>query len=160
MHNRISYFLLALAVGCQSNSSQQDTSDSTQSRSASELASVSDAPDTLCFWRNQQRDTVTLRLITNGQQATGYIDSKVYEKDRAQGPFEGTIHNNQINANWKRSGEGVTQPYALDLTLNGNTISWQEGERVEQQGKWVLKEPATGYTYVLTKTNCPPEPLR
>ena len=102
------------------------------------------------------RDTTTLRLVVNGDQASGYLDIKPYEKDRAQGSFQGTLRNNQIQADWQRSGEGTTQRYALDLILKGDSIIWYEGERIENQGRWVLKKPNTGFNYVLIKTDCPP----
>ncbi|GAB3886755.1 hypothetical protein GCM10028825_16540 [Spirosoma agri] len=102
-----------------------------------------------------QRDTTTLRLITDGTKATGYLDINPYEKDRARGPIQGTISGNEIRANWDRSGEGVTQRYALDLTLKADAITWHEGERVEKEGVWVLKQPGTGYAYVLNKMTCP-----
>ena len=106
------------------------------------------------------RDTTTLQLITNGNQVSGYLDSNPYEKDRARGPFQGTATASQIQVDWQRSGEGTTQPYALDLTLKSDSISWVEGERVEKQGKWVLKDARAGYTYVLTKVDCSMTPLR
>jgi hypothetical protein len=92
--------------------------------------------------------------MLNGKRATGYLDSKPYEKDQARGPFEGTVSNTQIQASWQRSGEGTTQPYTLDLTLEGDRISWLEGERVEKEGKWMLKDPKVGYRYTLTKIDC------
>ncbi|QJW91766.1 hypothetical protein HNV11_21475 [Spirosoma taeanense] len=107
-----------------------------------------------CFRQVVGRDTTFLRLVINGSNVTGELAVRPYEKDRAGGPIRGTLSNNQIQADWKRSGEGVTQPYELVFTLRGDTISWHEGERVEQEGKWVLKNPDEGYQYTLTKVNC------
>jgi len=151
MKNYILIGLLAGTLACQSHSSEQSAA--TQS---SEKATASS--DTLCFRQILSRDTTTLQLVISGNQATGYLDSNPYEKDRARGPFQGTVKENQIQVDWKRSGEGTTQPYTLDLRMNGDSLSWLEGERIEQQGKWVLKDPKAGYAYVLTKIDCSAAP--
>ncbi|AKD56822.1 hypothetical protein [Spirosoma radiotolerans] len=150
------YFLIGLLAGtlaCQSRTSEQSTTSQ-----SSEKATVSS--DTLCFRQILSRDTTTLQLVINGNQVRGYLDSNPYEKDRAQGPLEGTVESGQIQVDWKRSGEGTTQPYTLNLVTKGDSISWLEGERIERQGKWVLKDPKAGYAYVLTKIDCPTTPLR
>ncbi len=147
--------LLTLSLSCQNRSSEQSNSESTDTASAT-TATASTSADTVCFRQIMSRDTTTLRLVVNGEQASGYLDIKPYEKDRARGSFQGTVKNNQIQADWQRSGEGKTQPYTLDLTLKGDSISWYEGERIEKQGKWVLKQPNTGFNYILIKTDCPP----
>lgn len=151
MHNYLLSALLVLTFACRSRSTEQANTETT---------STSTTPDTLCFRQTMSRDTTTLQLVTNGNQISGYLDSKPYEKDRARGPFQGTVSDAQMQADWQRSGEGTTQPYVLDLTLKGDTLSWVEGERIEKQGKWVLKDPKAGYTYVLTKIECSPTPLR
>ena len=138
---------LALTFGCQSRS----TKESSQTQSTETLVSR----DTLCFQQVLQRDTTTLRLITDGTKATGYLDINPYEKDRARGPIQGTINGNEIRTNWERSGEGVTQRYELDLMLKADAITWHEGERVKKDGVWVLKQPDSGYAYVLNKMTCP-----
>ncbi len=158
MRNYLVLVLTTLLSGCQSRSTEQAATDSTTNLSST-TATTSMTPDTVCFRQIMSRDTTTLRLVVNGEQASGYLYIKPYEKDRARGSFQGTVKNNQIQADWQRSGEGKTQRYALDLTLKGDSITWYEGERVEKEGKWVLKEPNTGFNYVLIKTDCPPASL-
>ncbi|WP_020607473.1 hypothetical protein [Spirosoma spitsbergense] len=143
--------ILALLSACQSRPSEQ-----TENQTSAGVTTL----DTVCYRQILSRDTTTLRLAIDGDQVTGYLDDKPYEKDRAQGPFRGTIRGSAIQADWQRSGEGITQPYTLDLTMNGDSISWYEGERVEQQGKWQLKNPDTGYRYTLSKIDCPATSLQ
>ncbi|MCX6217912.1 hypothetical protein [Spirosoma sp.] len=145
---------LFLLASCQSRPSEQSASESVQTQPDRQQASAT-VPDTLCFQQVMNRDTTKLQLVINGNLATGYLDNKPFEKDRARGNFQGSVSTNTIQADWQRSGEGTTQIYPLDLTMNGDTISWYEGERVEKAGKWVLKEPRSGYRYVLVKTTCP-----
>ncbi|AUD04404.1 hypothetical protein [Spirosoma pollinicola] len=159
MHNYLIFGLLSLTFACQSRPSEQSTTE-TSSTNPSQT-DTSTAPDTLCFRQILSRDTTTLQLITNGNQVSGYLDSNPYEKDRARGPFQGILNKGQIHADWQRSGEGTTQPYALDFTLKGDSgISWLEGERIEKDGKWILKDPQSGYRYMLPKVDCSTTPLR
>lgn len=134
---------------------------SCQKRSSTESEKANDSSvettlkaDTLCFRQVLKRDTTTLHLMIDGNSASGYLDNNPYEKDRARGPIEGNVEGNQILATWSRSGEGVTEQYAITFTLKGDAISWYEGERVQKQGVWVLKEPGRGYEYILNKTDC------
>ncbi len=144
--------LLLIGMSCQSNSS------STESDRPASSTTVSDAsaqqPDSLCFRDILSRDTTTLQLVLTGDRASGQIDINPYEKDRARGSFTGTRSGNIITADWQRSGEGMTETYALTLTLSGDSISWGEGERIQQQGKWVLKQPGGTYRYRLAKSPC------
>lgn len=153
MRNYFVIGLLASTLACQSHSSEQ----SSTARTSEQVTALS---DTVCFRQILSRDTTTLRLVINGDQVTGYLDNNPYEKDRARGPFEGKVKAGQIQVDWQRSGEGSTQPYTLTLLRKGDIISWLEGERVEQQGKWVLKDAKAGYTYALTKIDCSTAPLR
>ena len=150
--------LLLIATGCRNTSS--DHADSQLATSQPTETATLPAADTLCFRQVMNRDTTNLQLVVNGKQASGYVDIMPFEKDRAQGSFAGIVDGEHIQADWQRAGEGVTQHYTLNLTLKGDAITWHEGERVEKDGKWVLKQPNTGYQYVLTKTDCPANPLR
>lgn len=144
--------LSLIGMSCQSNSS------STKSDRPASSTTVSDAstrhPDSLCFRDILSRDTTTLQLVLTGDRASGQIDINPYEKDRARGSFTGTRSGNTITADWQRSGEGMTETYALTLTLSGASISWGEGERMQQQGKWVLKQPGGTYRHRLANIPC------
>ncbi len=111
-------------------------------------------PDTLCFQQITGRDTTSLNLVLADSLVTGFLTLRPYEKDQAQGSLIGTRNGETLTADWQRAGEGITQTHALTLTLSGDTVRWREGERVEQDGKWVLKTPDAGFEYVLTKTDC------
>jgi hypothetical protein len=111
--------------------------------------------DTLCFRQVIKQDTTTLKLVVNGSTVSGFLDIDPYEKDQARGMLTGTIRGNQIETDWQRSGEGVTQTYRLMLTLNPDTVTWPEGERVDKNGRWELKSPTGNYTYALARISCP-----
>ncbi|MVM33350.1 hypothetical protein GO755_25140 [Spirosoma sp. HMF4905] len=146
--------LLLCLYSCGQRSSQTESAtktDSTKNVSTTETA----RPDTMCFRQVIGRDSTLLQLVIKDSTVTGELNVLPFEKDRARGPIQGTLTNNQILANWQRSGEGVTQSYAVVFTLKGDAVTWREGERIEKNGKWVLKNPEQGYEYVLMKADCP-----
>jgi hypothetical protein len=112
------------------------------------------APGTYCYRQVMSRDTILLRLKVNGSEVTGELAVLPFEKDKARGAISGTLVNNQIRADWQRFGEGITELYEVVFVLLGDTVTWREGERVQRQGKWILKNPDQGYQYVLMKVNC------
>lgn len=143
--------LLAILSSCQQQSKHTESAAPTDSL-AVQSANKS---DTLCFQQVVGRDSTRLQLVRNGSTITGKLDVLPFEKDRARGTIKGIQTGSQITADWQRSGEGVTQTYVLVFTLTGDTITWQEGERIEKQGKWVLQDPKQSYEYTLMKVDCP-----
>ena len=147
----LAFILTVLMLsGCGERSGQSKT-ETTGVTSGSAAASQTDS---VCYRQILGRDTTRVRFVVNGSAVTGELAVLPAEKDRATGPFSGTLTNNRIVANWQRSGEGVTQVHEVNFTMVGDSLLWREGERVEKQGKWVLVNPDTGFQYKLTKINC------
>ncbi|GAB3259464.1 hypothetical protein GCM10027347_23110 [Larkinella harenae] len=141
--------LLFVLTSCGDRSRGSETAD----QSADSTASATTNP--VCYQQISGNDTTRLRLVIEGSVVTGELTVLPFEKDRASGPINGIITNNQIRADWQRSGEGVVQPYEITFTLTGDAVIWREGERVDKQGRWVLKDPESGFEYKLLKTECP-----
>ncbi|RRB02332.1 hypothetical protein [Larkinella rosea] len=139
--------LLFVLSGCGDRARRSETAEK-----PSDSTAIS--TDTVCFRQVVGRDTTALRLVINGATVTGELAILPYEKDRARGRIEGTLTNNQIRADWQRSGEGVTQTHEINFLLTGDAVTWREGERMEKQGRWVLKQPESGFDYKLLKTEC------
>jgi hypothetical protein len=110
--------------------------------------------DTLCFQQIMNLDSTFLQLIFTDSLVTGELAVLPFEKDRARGTLNGIRSGNEITADWQRSGEGITQSYQVIFTLEGDSISWWEGERIQKDGKWILNDPQQGYQYKLTKADC------
>ncbi len=142
--------LLALnACGDRTNRTQTTTD------SSATVARADTGTTTIrCFQQITGRDSTMVRLAINGSRVTGELAVLPYQKDKARGPIAGTLTDNQIRADWQRSGEGVVQPHEIIFTMNGDSLTWREGERVEKQGKWVLANPNSGFQYVLASTGC------
>ncbi len=145
--------LLFFLYSCGQRSSKTESIQTTDSVENS-ISMAASKPDTMCFRQVVGRDSTTLQLVVQDSAVTGQLNVVPYEKDQARGSIQGTLTNNQVIADWQRSGEGVTQAYKVIFTLKGDAITWREGERIEEQGKWVLKNPTQGYEYVLMKTEC------
>ncbi|GAB3929494.1 hypothetical protein [Larkinella terrae] len=143
----ISGILILILNGCGNNSRRSETAEKPSDSTAI-------AADTVCFRQVVGRDTTTLRLVIKGATVTGELATLPYEKDQARGRIEGTLANNQIRADWLRLGEGETQNHEINFLLAGDAITWREGERVEKEGRWVLKQPDSGFEYKLLKTEC------
>lgn len=111
-----------------------------------------------CYRQVVGRDTTLVRLRISGATVTGELAVLPAEKDRARGPFRGTLAGQQVVADWQRTGEGQTQVHELRFVLAGDSLRWREGARTEKGGKWVLANPAQGYEYVLRKVACAPQP--
>ena len=139
--------LILVLSSCGDGSRRSET---TENQADSTVAST----DTVCYRQVVGRDTTLLRLVIQGTDVTGELVILPDEKDRARGLLKGTLTNNQIRADWQRSGEGVTQPHEITFTLTSDAITWHEGERVEKDGRWVLKEPEGGFDYTLQKAEC------
>lgn len=113
----------------------------------------------VCYRQVLGRDTTLVRLLVSGAAVTGELTVLPAEKDRARGPFRGTLAGTQIVADWQRTGEGQTQVHQVQFTLAGDSLRWREGARIQKAGKWVLVNPHRGFEYVLRKIACaPPRP--
>ena len=143
--------LTLISCGDRPTSTQAPTVDTTTVTARTDVTKAA----TYCFQQVTGRDSIMARLVVNGADVTGELTVLLDGKDQARGLIRGRLTGNQIRSDWQRSGEGVTQPHEVTFTMTGDRLSWYEGERVEKQGKWVLKNPNGGFQYVLTKTDCP-----
>jgi hypothetical protein len=143
-------YIVCVLNGC---SGRQQTGSETAAITADSAATA--LTDQVCYRQVTGRDTTLVRLTISGTAVTGELDVLPAEKDRATGQFSGIRTNDQVAADWQRSGEGVTQVYQVNFTMAGDSLLWREGERVEKQGKWVLVNPDAGFQYVLTRVDCP-----
>jgi hypothetical protein len=159
MRTILSLALISLALhGCGSRRGPDETGTTAGTDSAvADAAGAAPAtpPAGGCYRQVTGRDSTLLRLVVEGSAVTGELAVLPFEKDRARGPLRGTLAGKQVRADWQRSGEGVTEPYEVVFSLRGDTVTWQEGERVRRAGKWVLKDSTQGYTYVLVRATCP-----
>jgi hypothetical protein len=128
--------------------------DQTTPATTAALEATTPMPERICYRQVTGRDTVTAYLTVRGTAVTGELKVLPAEKDRAHGPFSGTLTGNQLVADWQRAGEGTIQVYEIVFALFGDSLQWQEGERTLQGGKWVLADPTLRYQYKLVKVNC------
>jgi hypothetical protein len=140
--------------GCSNRATSEESASSVADSISVVDASGMLAPGTYCYRQVMSRDTILLRLMVNGSEVTGELAVLPFQKDKARGAISGALVNNQIRADWQRFGEGITELHEVVFMLLGDMVTWREGERVQRQGKWILKNPDQGYQYVLMKVNC------
>lgn len=146
----VAALFIAVLTGCHDRSGQSKTE-----TTAAEPGSAGAAQTVnVCYRQIIGRDTTMVRLVVDGSAVTGELAVMPAEKDRAEGPFKGTLVNDRVVADWQRSGEGTTQVHEVNFAMAGDSLLWREGERVEKQGKWVLVNPNKGFQYRLTKVAC------
>ncbi|GAA3932667.1 hypothetical protein [Hymenobacter algoricola] len=146
--------ILALLSGCDNRSASTASSPPAETAAAAPAAQARQ----VCYRQVLGRDTTLVRLNISGAAVTGELAVLPAQKDRARGPFRGTLAGQQIVADWQRAGEGQTQVHEVTFTLTGDSLRWREGARTEKGGKWVLANPTQGYEYVLGKVDCAPQP--
>lgn len=146
----IAVIVTLLLTGCGDRSGQ------TKTETTAAVSESVAAPQTVavCYQQVMGRDTTMVSIVVNGSAVTGELSVLPTEKDRATGPFKGTLTNDRVVADWQRSGEGVTQVHEVTFTVAGDFLLWREGERTEKQGKWVLVNPDKGFQYKLAKVAC------
>ena len=146
--------VVALLNGCDTRSASTTATPPAKTAAAAPATQVRQ----VCYRQVLGRDTTLVRLSISGATVTGELAVLPAEKDRARGPFRGTLTGQQIVADWQRAGEGQTQLYEVEFTMTGDSLHWREGARTEKGGKWVLVNPRQGYQYRLSKVACAPQP--
>ena len=108
-------------------------------------------------------DKYTLRMIIDGNKATGELNFLPAEKDRKIGEFEGTVtpvnqttKSRTANLWWFTSGEGMNVKEELKILLEEGEASIGFGEMTEREdGSYVYKDPANvSYNLKLTGIPC------
>lgn len=143
-------FMVLLLSGC-GDRSGQTKSETTAVTSGSAVAAQT---VNVCYWQIMGHDTTRVSLVIDGSVVTGELAVMPAEKDRAEGPFKGTLTNDRVVADWQRSGEGATQTHEVNFTMAGDSLLWREGERTQKQGRWVLVNPDKGFQHRLVKVAC------
>lgn len=126
-------------------------------------------PLELCFAKfgvpdkNGSADKYTLRLILNGEQATGELNFLPAEKDRKTGEFEGTVGPvdkvmmaRTADLWWFTFAEGMNIKEELKIIFGESMASVGFGEMIDRgDGVYVYKDPKNiSYTLDLTKVSC------
>ncbi len=90
---------------------------------------------TSCYRYINNKDTVTLKLITVGENMTGILVYNFFEKDRNEGTIQGFIKNGILLVNYNFRSEGMysQRQVAFKKTGDNYTEGFGEMEMIEEK---------------------------
>ncbi len=111
-----------------------------------------------CYIYIKNRDTATLKLNITGEELTGELDYKLFEKDSNTGKIAGEMKGDTIIAEYIFDSEGMRSVReVVFVKKDDGNIYEGTGDVMEKDGKMVFKNRSTlkfSPTMVFTKTNC------
>lgn len=111
-----------------------------------------------CYIYIKNRDTATLKLDITGEELTGELDYKLFEKDSNTGKIAGEMKGDTIIAEYTFDSEGMRSVReVVFVKKDDGNIYEGTGDVIEKDGKMVFKDRSAlkfSPTMVFTKTNC------
>ena len=93
---------------------------------------------TNCYEIQSESDTVTLRLELKGEDVTGTLSYKYYQKDKNEGSVKGKLKDSIVIADYSFLSEGTQSIRQIAFRLSGNDVIEGYGPMIEQGGKMVF----------------------
>lgn len=100
---------------------------------AGDSAPKGEAVSSGCYQMIIGKDSAMMNLLVNGNNVSGKLDYKRFEKDSNKGNFAGTIDNDKISAWYTFQSEGMVSVRQVVFKINGNTLSEGYGD-IELKG--------------------------
>lgn len=79
-------------------------------------------PATGCYQMVIDKDSATMNLTINGNNVSGKLDYKRFQKDNNTGNFTGTIDSNRINAWYSFQAEGTISVRQVVFKIDGDKL--------------------------------------
>jgi hypothetical protein len=114
-------------------------------------------PDGCYIWTSDNRDTVSLRLESNGANVTGKLMYGYFAKDKNTGTLQGKMSGDTLWAQYTFTSEGRRSTRAVVFLRKGETFTEGYGKLNEATGEPDLSDKTAihfdGKT-ILKKTDC------
>jgi hypothetical protein len=111
-----------------------------------------------CYIYIKNRDTASLKLNITGEELTGELNYKLFEKDSNTGKIAGEIKGDTIIAEYTFDSEGIRSVReVVFVRKDDGNIYEGTGDVVEKDGKMVFKDRSAlkfSPTMVFSKTEC------
>lgn len=110
-----------------------------------------------CYVYANEKDTISTQFRILDNSVTGKLSYKLYEKDKNEGTFQGTISGDTLIADYKFISEGKESVRQVVFLKMNETMIEGFGESVEKDGKMVFKDKKKlnfGSNIVLRKGDC------
>lgn len=111
-----------------------------------------------CYVYIKNRDTASLKINMHGEELTGELDYRLFEKDSNKGTIAGEMKGDTIIAEYTFDSEGMRSVReVIFVKKDDGNIYEGTGDVMEKSGKMVFKDRGAlkfSPTMVFTKTNC------
>ncbi len=100
-----------------------------------------------------KKDTSFIRLMIDGSAAKGEMITSIYQKDKRQGSFTGTIKDSILNGTWTFVQEGINDSLPLVFRVNGTTLEQKKFSYDRETGRAFIADTAS-FGSIFNKVNC------
>ena len=150
-----SLFIVGIALMSCGNGDRQGA-DTPLAASVAPKQLVIPANKNLCFQQvsgSRNEDTLTVKLHFQGDQVTGTMTQKPYEKDARTGVLSGLLLQPDIKANWIFMQEGMKDSIELDFRL-GDDALWQRPLNYNANTGKEQTDTSAGFTQKIPLVDC------
>ncbi|MES2457833.1 MAG: hypothetical protein V4594_19905 [Bacteroidota bacterium] len=159
-----SFLLLTAVIGvltaCNNESSNNKTTDSTEIIAEDTTFTATKAAGDQgqsCYAYTKNRDTVTMTLDVAGEEYTGKLNYKFFEKDKNSGTFAGEMKGDTLIAEYTFDSEGMRSVREVVFLRKDGQLHEGFGETTEKGTKVMYKDRSKlqfGDAIVLSKVPC------
>lgn len=151
---------MIIAASCTSDNTKKVTGDSSAKVIAVDTTFTSANPkkSSNCYVYTKNRDTASLRLNIDGEELTGELNYKLFEKDNNKGKITGELKGDTIIAEYIFDSEGMRSVREVVFVQKEDGKIYEgTGDVIEKNGKMVFKDRSAlkfGEAIVFTKADC------
>jgi hypothetical protein len=161
---RTSFFFLVMAAGlltaCNSENSDKKTADSTEliaEDTTFTATKLVEGNSTECYTYIKNRDTVSMKLNIAGEEYTGELNYRFFEKDKSTGTFAGEMKGDTLIAEYIFDAEGTRSVREVVFLRKGGNLVEGHGDIKDEGSKVMFKDRSKlnfGDAVVLARVPC------
>lgn len=151
-------------LSCNSNNKPENSSDHLESDAIAHSPDTTLLPTTAlapksteCYRWVKNRDTIQMTLRQEGEEVTGDLAYRFYEKDKSHGPIAGEMIGDTLLAEYTFDSEGLRSVREVIFVKKDGKLYEGYGDAEERNGRMVFKDRSTmkfGEGAVLSKVDC------
>ncbi len=144
----------SLLFSCNNNSTKQDESAAVQKEPDAPAATTE---QTNCYASYNDKDTVWLKVVSNGNMVTGNLEYNYFEKDKNKGTINGDMKGDTLLATYTFMSEGKESARQVAFLKNGDEFTEGYGNVNAATGEPDLTDRSAikfQNKFILKKTDC------
>lgn len=152
--------LAGFVLSCNSEQANKKTEDSTAVVKTDTAVVATNAPINTsdCYQYVKNRDTASLKLNVTGEELTGELSYKLFEKDSNSGKIAGELKGDTIIAEYTFNSEGMRSVREVVFVKKADGKLYEgTGDVMEKGGKTIFKNRSAlkfGQSIVFSKADC------